>query len=110
MDERLVKESSSNRSGEMFIQLAPDLLLDHPLQRCQHHPKLRIDLDGVAANDDRATDAGAGKLQGIALPLPIHAEFLAHPCGDLVDHGTSLGDRQLVRTADIYFRHDRLLT
>jgi hypothetical protein len=28
-----------------------------------------------------------------------------HPRGDLVDHGTGLGDRQLVRAADIDFRH-----
>ena len=42
------------------------------------------------------------------VPLTLDPEFLAHPQCNLVDHGARFRDRQLMRAADIDFRHDEL--
>src|SRR6476469_4377073 len=45
-------KGSSGGAPEVLVELAPDLLLDHPLERRKHQAKLRRDVDRVRAHRD----------------------------------------------------------
>jgi hypothetical protein len=91
----------------MLIQLAPNFLFDHALERRKQHAKLGGDVDFTGAHGNFPADTGAFEGQRLVLPLRLHLELFAHASGDPIDQGVCLVVRKLVRSADIDAGHGR---
>src|SRR5688572_23918931 len=91
--------------GEALFEHALDLLLDRALQRCQEETEFRVHMHLVLFERDMAIDAGAVEVEGVAIPVVVHAESLGQFLRDFLDCLARLLWRQRMGMADVDVGH-----
>src|SRR5688572_2886594 len=91
--------------GEALFEHALDLLLDRTLQRRQEETEFRVHMHLVFFERDMAIDTGAGEVEGVAIPVVVHAESLGQFLRDFLDCLARLRRRQRMGMADVDVGH-----